>query len=123
MHFDEAQIDLGTATRAFFFYPQGLKDAIEVTLCGLSLPNEHFGIYGNYIMTDLEQWLEAEYRVNTVPYDLNGLFTNVKIAAEILDEYVRTYLQLFFGPTQIKVLGVEALVGANMHYIVTVEFN
>jgi len=120
--FDEAYLELGDMSRAFFFYPRGLKDAIEITLATTCIPDDHYFVSPNHIICDLERWIEGECQVNTGPIDLLGLFTNVKIATELLEEYVLRQMRQLFGSSDLHVHAVEPMVGTNMHYIVTVDF-
>lgn len=86
------------------------------------IPDDYYYMNPNHILCDLEKWVEDEHLVNAEPIDLNGLFTNVKCAAELLEQYVLSYMRQLFGTTDVFVRHVEPMVGANMHYIVTVDF-
>lgn len=121
--FDEAPFDLGDMAKAFFFYPRGLMDAIEILLHISSVPDEIQGWQSNQIVADLEQFLEKEHRVKALPLDLNGLFTNVQCAVEMLDNYILNHLTSYFGATQIVVVDATPLPGHQLHYDVTVEFH
>lgn len=111
-------------SNAFFFYPQGLKDAIEIALATTCVPDDFYYRAPNHILCDLEDWIEREYSVNALPagLDLNGLFENVKIAVECLEHYVLRHMRQLFGTTDVHVTAVEPMIGTNMHYIVSVDF-
>lgn len=122
MPFDEAPYALDYMAHVFFFYPQGLKDAIEIALATTCVPDDFYYRAPNHILCDLESWIEKEYNANALPLDLDGLFNNVKIATETLEQYVLTHMRMLFGSTDVHVSHVEPMVGANMHYIVSVDF-
>lgn len=122
MPFDEAYYALEPMAHAFFFYPHGLKDAIEIALATTCVPDDFYYRSPNHILCDLENWIEKEHSINALPLDLNGLFEHVKIATETLEQYVLSQMRMLFGSTDVWVTHVEPMVGTNMHYIVAVDF-
>ena len=123
IQFDDAAEELGDLKNMFFFYPQGLKDALEVTISETFFPDDVYGRYQRGVLCDLEEWLETEHACNAQPVKLDDMFTVVGIAQDCLEHYVYKRFEQIFVDRHITIMEVHPLPGPMLHFVINVDFS
>lgn len=114
----------------FFFYDNGIKDALELILMSYvhtSDPQEdHTGSPYDQILTDLDRFMTLAHETNTEPKGSFGdMYFVTQMACEYLDALVFNIVSKFFGNLEFRIMEVKDLfpyASNRYEYLVTVKF-
>jgi hypothetical protein len=115
----------------FFFYDNGMKDAIELILRSyvhtVDPQEDHTGSPYDQILTDLDRYLNLAHETNSVPNQagFDDMYFVTQMACEFLDAHVFHVVCKFFGNLEFKIVGVQDLfpyASNRYEYLITVNF-
>lgn len=105
----------------FYFYDNGLVDAIKTALCTIEY-SEPSVLNNNVsaILYDHDSYLEQMCRNNSLPSNYVELWRNLELAIRILDQVIYSELENYLGDTKISIIDVKFMNISN-DCIMTVE--
>lgn len=115
--------DLSVWEECFFFYPNGLKDAIQTTLATFEYPTPELDLCMagyNPIMHDVEVYFDALERSNSLPANHADYMDMLEFAMGAVDKAVYDLLTQTFGPHRMMVRDARQI-SPDPDYVISVQ--